>query len=290
MRTLILRPLLTLMLAFSALALLKVYMYGFTRHEFADAQQFSMVLFGDSHGGNVPLRKVPRFNRPAQDLVSTWMRMREFADLKGPDSKVEVVLLTIWPMKFGPVAERRMSGRVQDDGWHRSVLGKASPMFRWGDLFRSEWPWRLRWQLLLNGAQLERVQSLMGWVCRDGDLPDGFAAPMSDRMANAHWFEESRMSTWAFEAIVDLAHESGWQLVIMEHPMHPTFLEKINAESLNDYWDLMQSAAERDHVHYLGLGRDVLPNSAFIDFHHLSCEGMEYVGDKLDPLLGKLLD
>ena len=290
MRSLILRPLFTLMLAISALALLKLCVDGFTRREFEQAHQFPVVLFGDSHGNDVPVKQVPRFNRPAQDLVSTWMRMRELADLKGPDSKVEVVVLTIWPMKFGPVAERRMSGRVQEDGWQQSVLGEASPMLRWGDLFRSEWPWRLRWQLLLNGAQLERVRSLMGWVCRDGGLPDGFVAPVSDRMVHEHWFEGSRMSTWAFEAMVDLARESGWQLLILEHPMHPSFFEKANSASLDDYRNLMQSAAALSHVHYLGLGWDVLPNSAFIDFHHLSCEGMEYVGARLDPLLEELRD
>ena len=127
MRSLILRPLFTLMLAISALALLKLCVDGFTRREFEQAHQFPVVLFGDSHGNDVPVKQVPRFNRPAQDLVSTWMRMRELADLKGPDSKVEVVVLTIWPMKFGPVAERRMSGRVQEDGWQQSVWARRAP-------------------------------------------------------------------------------------------------------------------------------------------------------------------
>ena len=52
----------------------------------------------------------------------------------------------------------------------------------------------------------------------------------------------------------------------------------------------MNTAAEAPHVHYLHMGWDTLPNSAFFDFHHLSCEGMAHVQSQLDPLLEGMLD
>ena len=38
--------------------------------------------------------------------------MRALAEAQGPDSQVDVVVLTLWPMKFGPLAEDRMSGAI----------------------------------------------------------------------------------------------------------------------------------------------------------------------------------
>ncbi|MGB1943965.1 MAG: hypothetical protein ACPHSC_08745, partial [Flavobacteriales bacterium] len=60
--------------------------------------------------------------------------------------------------------------------------------------------------------------------------------------------------------------------------------------SLEAYLDLMRASAEAPYVHYLHMGWDTLPNSAFFDFHHLSCEGMAHVQGQLDPLLEGLLD
>ncbi len=290
MRALILRPLLTMVLVLAALASLKSWMHRFTERPFSDAHQYSMVLFGDSHGNDVPVRKVPRFNRPAQDLVSTWMRMRELRDTRGTDSEVEVVILTIWPMKFSPVVEGRLSGRQSGDGWIQSEMGKAGPLLRMGDLFRSEWPWRLRWQMLLHSAQLESMRPLMGWVCRDGDLADDYEAGLSPPLMETEWFAEAEVSKWAMEAIVQLVEEAGWQLLILENPLHSSFIKKADARSLDQYERWMHTLAEAPHVHYLNMCRDSLPNSAFWDFHHLSCEGMEHVGDRLQPTLEALLD
>ena len=162
MRALILRPLCTVALVSLGFILLRGALHGFTEHEFQAAHTSRVVVFGDSHGNDVPLRGVPRFNRQAQDLISTWLRMRALADAQGPDSQVEVVVLTLWPMKFGPLAEDRMSGAIQPDGWHQSVLGKAGPMLAFKDVLNAEWPWRLKWQLLLHSAQLESVRHMMG--------------------------------------------------------------------------------------------------------------------------------
>ena len=112
MRALILRPLCTVALVALGFILLRSALQGFTQREFQAAHDARVVVFGDSHGNDVPLRGVPRFNRQAQDLVSTWLRMRALADAQGPDSQVDVVVLTLWPMKFGPLAEDRMSGAI----------------------------------------------------------------------------------------------------------------------------------------------------------------------------------
>ncbi len=290
MRALILRPLCTVVLVVFGLILLRSVLQRFTQGEFQAAHKSRVVVFGDSHGNDVPLRGVPRFNRQAQDLVSTWLRMRALADAQSPDSQVDVVVLTLWPMKFGPLAEDRMSGAIQSDGWHQSVLGKAGPLLRLGDFLRAEWPWRLKWQLLLHSAQLESVRHMMGWVCRDGNLANDYCAPLSDRAMHTDWFQDARLSTWAFSAILDLVDATGWQLVILENPMHPSYLELANQASLNAYLDLMHDAAEATDVHYLHMGWDTLPNSAFFDFHHLSCEGMAHVQGRLDPLLEGLLN
>ena len=52
----------------------------------------------------------------------------------------------------------------------------------------------------------------------------------------------------------------------------------------------MMKAAEHPQVQYLALGRDSVPHTAFRDFHHLTCEGGEYVATHLDPLLAELVD
>ena len=142
----------------------------------------------------------------------------------------------------------------------------------------------MKWQLFLHSAQLESVRHDGGWVCRDGNLADDYAAPLSDRVKHTDWFQDAHLSTWAFSAILDLVEDAGWQLVIFENPLHPSYLELANQASLNAYLDLMHASAEAPHVHYLHMGWDALPNSAFFDFHHLSCEGQL---DLLEGLSGQ---
>lgn len=189
-----------------------------------------------------------------------------------------------WP------AEWRLSGRMQADGWHQSAMGAAAPMVGMDDLFRSEWPGRLRWQMLLQSAQLESVQSLMGWVCEEGQLPDEYEPPIAFISNRTGWYAEAEVSRWAFDAILKLADRAGWELVILEHPLHPGFIRQVSDGDLIAYEEGMRSAATAPHVHYIGLGRDSLPNSAFRDYHHLSCEGMEHVEGRLTPILEALLD
>ena len=99
-------------------------------------------------------------------------------------------------------------------------------------------------------------------------MADDYAAPLSDRVKHTDWFQDAHLSTWAFSAILDVVEASGWQLVILENPLHPSYLELANQASLDAYLDLMHASAEAPHVHYLHMGWDALPNSAFFDFHH----------------------
>ena len=50
---------------------------------------------------------------------------------------------------------------------------------------------------------------MMGWVCRDGNLADDYAAPLSDRVKHTEWFQDAHLSTWAFSAILDLVEDAG---------------------------------------------------------------------------------
>ena len=63
---------------------------------------------------------------------------------------------------------------------------------------------------------------MMGWVCRDGNLADDYAAPLSDRVKHIDWFQDAHLSTWAFSAILDLVEASG---VAIGHFGKPAALE-----------------------------------------------------------------
>ena len=53
---------------------------------------------------------------------------------------------------------------------------------------------------------------------------------------------------------------------------------------------MIHASTKTPNFHYLHMSLYALPNSAFFDFHHLSCEGMAHVQGQLDPLLEGLLD
>lgn len=290
MRTLVLRPLFTLGLLLLGLLVLRLAMWQKSGRRFAETHRGEVVLFGDSHADDVHLEGVPRFSTPGQDLVSTWMHMRALHDARPADSKLQVVVLTIWPYKFGPLAERRLSGRLQDDNWGQSAFGVTSPLARLSDLVEPALPWRFRWRLLLNAAQLHRTRFLKGVVCTDNPVADDYAHRLGRAARERPWFEEAPVSRWAFSQILDLCDEAGWDLVLLEHPLHPEFYRQVNAQAQADYDAAMTQAAKHPRVHYLALGRDSVPHTAFRDFHHLTCEGGESVATHLDPLLTELID
>ena len=141
MRTLVLRPLATLGLLVLGLLVLRMAVWPKSGRRFVETHRGEVVLFGDSHADDVHLEGVPRFSTPGQDLVSTWMHMRALHDARPADSELKVVVLTIWPYKFGPLAERRLSGRLQDDNWGRSAFGVTSPLARLSDFVEPALPW-----------------------------------------------------------------------------------------------------------------------------------------------------
>ena len=290
MRTLVLRPLFTFGLLLLGLLVLRVAMWPKSGRRFAETHRGEVVLFGDSHADDVHLKGVPRFSTPGQDLVSTWMHMRALHDARPADSELKVVVLTIWPYKFGPLAERRLSGRLQEDNWGQSAFGVTSPLARLSDFVEPALPWRFRWRLMLNAAQLHRTRFLKGVVCTDNPVAADYAPGLGFDARERSWFEEGAVSRWAFDRILDLSDKAGWELVLLEHPLHPAFHRQVHAQAKADYDAAMMKAAEHPRVHYLALGRDSVPHTAFRDFHHLTCEGGEYVATHLDPLLAELVD
>ena len=290
MRTLVLRPLGTLGLLLLGLLVLRVAMESVSHRRFAEAHRDEVVLFGDSHADDVHLGDAPRFSTPGQDLVSTWMHLRALRDARPADSEVEVVVVTIWPYKFGPLAERRLSGRLQGDNWGQSAFGVSSPLARLSDLAEPALPWRFRWRLLFNAAQLHRTRFLKGVVCTNNPVSAEYAPGLGLEARERSWFAEADVSWWAFQGILDLCDEAGWELVLLEHPLHPAFYRQVNVQALADYEAAMQAAAQHPRVHYLALGRDSVPHTVFRDWHHLTCEGGEHVATHLDPLLAELGD
>ena len=104
----------------AGLLVLRVAVWPKSGRRFAETHRGEVVLFGDSHADDVHLEGVPRFSTPGQDLVSTWMHMRALHDSRPVDSELKVVVLTIWPYKFGPLAERRRAtGRSPGTRWPR---------------------------------------------------------------------------------------------------------------------------------------------------------------------------
>ena len=104
MRMLVFRPLGILALVLLAWGVLHIWTHAEAVEELRQAHNRSVVLFGDSHVGDVRLPDAARFAGPGQDLVGTWMWMDAFERAGGMDSKVKVVVLTVWPSKFVPLA------------------------------------------------------------------------------------------------------------------------------------------------------------------------------------------
>ncbi|MDG1381144.1 MAG: hypothetical protein P8P45_03095 [Flavobacteriales bacterium] len=288
MRMLVFRPLGILALVLLAWGVLHIWTRAEAVEELRQAHNRSVVLFGDSHARDVRLPGAARFAGSGQDLVGTWMWMDAFERAGGMDSKVKVVVLTLWPDKFVPLAERRLSGRVQEDGWGKSVLGRAGPVLSLAHMVESALPWRLRWRLWLHAFQLRKSMRDKGWSCRDNPVPPDYGFKMGTQVIQEDWFEAAKVSRWALAQIVALAERSDWQLVLLEHPLHPSFLSQVNPKALADYEAEMRAAAVHPSIAYLDMARVPMPYTAFRDHHHLTCEGSEKVAERLYPLLRKM--
>lgn len=285
MRALVLRPLGVLAILCLAWCLAHLHLQRAARGELQRAHGQPVVVFGDSHAGDVRLPGAPRFASPAQDLVSTWMWMEAFEREGGADSKVKAVVLTIWPSKFVPLAERRLSGRVQQDSWGQSVLGRVAPVLRLKHVAEGALPWRLRWRMVLNTFQLRSSIQARGWVCTDQSIGPEYTHQMGTMVKASPWFENARVSRWALDQIVQLADRAEWELVLLEHPLHESFLSQVNPAEMAAYQAALQAAADHPRITYVNMAEVNLPPAAFRDYHHLTCAGSAVVNERLDPLL-----
>ena len=76
---------------------------------------------------------------------------------------------------------------------------------------------------MLNAAQLHRTRFLKGVVCTDNPVAADYAPRLGLEARERSWFEEGAVSRWAFDRILDLCDVSGWELILLEHPLHPAF-------------------------------------------------------------------
>ena len=288
MRTLIYRPLMVLAFLFLAWCAVHAWLHHSVQPELKQAHAQEVVMFGDSHAGDVRLPGFSRFAFPALDLVSTWMWMEAFERAGGPDSKVKAVVLTMWPVKFVPLSERRLTGRIQDDSWGQSVLGKSSHVLGLRHLTEPALPWRLRWRMALNTFQIRSSMHDKGWMCTDTSIGQDYQYKMGTLVHSQNWFDQAKVSRWAFDQMVAMADRNSWELVILEHPLHKDFLDNVNPEAMAQYEAAMQSAAGHRGITYLNMARTPLPHTGFRDYHHLTCEGSEVVSERLNSLLLEL--
>ena len=288
MSTLISRPLGIMVWVLLAWGALQIWTRADVKAGLRAAHNQNVVLFGDSHVGDVRLPRVFRFSQPGQDLVGSWMWMEAFERAGGLDSKVKAVVFTVWPNKFVPLSERRLSGRVQKDGWGKSVLGQSGPVLAMDHMMERALPWRLRWRLWLYSFQFRQGILTKSSSCGDESVAEDYGFKMGTKVVERSWFEEAVVSRWAFERMVALAESSGWHLVLLELPLHPSYLTQVNPQAMGDYEAAMRSAAEHPNITYVDMARDSLSYTAFRDYNHLTCEGVEKVTERLYPLLLEL--
>jgi len=129
----------------------------------------------------------------------------------------------------------------------------------------------------LQSAQLRRIRKRMGYAPNQRHVPADYQVRLSAKQLHEPWFEQASVSRWAFARILELADEAGWNLILIEHPLHSVYFPQLNEEAVADYASAMQAADSLPGVHYLALGRDSLAHTAFVDHHHLSEEGATYV-------------
>ena len=125
----------------------------------------------------------------------------------------------------------------------------------------------------------------MGWAPNHRHVAADYNVRLVDKLLQESWFEQATVSCWAFDRILTLAREADWNLILLEHPLHPVYGPQVHEGARADYEAAMRAAASEDNVHYLALGRDSLEHVAFVDYHHLSAEGAMYVRERLLPLL-----
>lgn len=253
----------------------------------AGVHAHDMVLIGDSHGDDLPWPDRPRFTNPAQDLFTAHQYLEAIIKTRPADSKLQTVVLTVWPNKFAPLALQRMSGVPQEDGWDQQALGKLAPLLSIADLLEPLGPARLKWRALFHSLQLKRVGMRFDQNCFEQSVRPDFRRGQGYAFMHTHWWAETEESQEIVERFAQQVVDQGWRLILLENPLHWHYLEQIHAHSHADYRHFLTSLDARhgEAVTFLGLGPSDAPYTFFRDWHHLTCEGEGFVGEQLERAL-----
>jgi hypothetical protein len=256
--------------------------------QFRAAHKHDYVLLGDSHADDVPWEGRPRFSGPAQDLFSTLKRVEALAQTRTDSSALKGVVMTFWPNKFSPLAERRMSGGPLDDNWVGMALGSVAPLWGWRDALRQDLPWRFRAQIMWHMLQFKTTLSFWDTACESKSVDPAYQYGLTEVMKTQDWWSQATIGPAMMEDLIDHVISQGWTLVLIENPLHPTYYRQVNKQALQGYESALASWTAHPQVHALRMGRDNLDHTWFRDYHHLTCEGERAVGDALEAFLQEL--
>lgn len=258
--------------------------------EFAKAHEHAWVLVGDSHADDVKWGGRPRFSGPAQDLFSSLKMVESLKSTAMDSSKIRGVVLTFWPNKFSPLAERRLSGLAQEDNWGSMAFGRIAPLMTLRDLVRPEVPLRYRVRMAFHTLQFKTTFASWDEQCEQDHVGESYRYGLSEDMRLQNWWDEARVSPGLFQAIVDKVTSQGWHLVLLENPLHPTYYDQVNPEALVAYerWMASFEAHPSGRVHRVSLGRENDDFTLFRDYHHLTCKGEAYLREELDKVLERI--
>lgn len=284
-RPLLRRSLLALLAVFGLAVVLQQLQRRRALAEIGRVHDYRAVLIGDSHGDDIPWDGRPRLTNPAQDLYTALKYLEAIDESQRPDSRLETVVLTIWPHKFGPLATRRLSGLPQKDGWDVQALGKVAPLFSWSDLWRSEAPWRFRLRSALHVLQLKVIHLRFDQNCFEQSVKPDYRKGHGYDFNDTFWWPESAGTQAIFAQFADRVEAAGRELIVVENPLHWHYLAQIDSASFASYNDFLAGFDARPHVTVLSLGRDSVDFTHFRDWQHLTCKGEQYVWERLEPLL-----
>ena len=279
------RPLLLLSVLALLALLVHTAQHRLALQTIAGVHQHEVVLIGDSHGDDLPWPGRPRFTNPAQDLFTAHQYLEAIIDTRPEDSRLRVVVLTVWPHKFGPLAMDRMSGAPQEDGWDQQALGKIAPLLDFSDFLEPFGPRRLRWRAALHSLQMKKVAMRFDQDCIETAVDSTFRRGQGYEFMHTHWWPESAETQEIVERFADQVLAQGWRLIVLENPLHWHYLDQIHAPSHADYKSFLAALDNRPGITVLALGESGAPHTFFRDWHHLTCEGEAFVGEQLELAL-----
>ena len=285
MRPLALRIALTLLAILGLAVLLQQVQRRRALAEIARVHDYRSVLIGDSHGDDIVWEGRPRLTNPAQDLYSALKHLEAILETRSEDSRLEAVVLTVWPNKFSPLATRRLSGIPQEDGWDVQALGKVAPLFTWSDLWRDEGPLRYRLRSAVHTLQQRPIHVRFDQDCFAESVQPNYRRGHTYEFNDTYWWPTSTGTQKILRRFIDEARRVGLRVILVENPLPDHYLEQIDPASHQDYKAFMAELEDLDGVKFLALGHEPSPYDLFRDWHHLTCKGEQYVWERLEPLL-----